>query len=66
MMAEQNYRLLQELDANRRFMLMAYRDNPELLDKAEARIKMLLVANGTEALAPATVSATKVPAKECV
>lgn len=37
--AEQNYRLLQEIDANRRFMLMAYQQNPKLLEQAEARIR---------------------------
>lgn len=48
MTAEQNYRLLQELDANRRFMPLACRNNPELLAKAEARNKMLFPAKGTD------------------
>jgi MSHA pilin protein MshD len=39
--ADQNYRLLQEIEANRRFLLMAYQQNPELLESAEARIKQL-------------------------
>jgi len=41
MTAEQNYRLLQEIDANRSFILSAYLHNPALLDLAEARIKQL-------------------------
>ena len=39
--AEQNYRLLQEIEANRRFLLMAYQQNPRLLENAEARVKQL-------------------------
>jgi MSHA pilin protein MshD len=39
--AEQNYLLLQEIEANRRFLLMAYQQNPELLERAEARIKQI-------------------------
>jgi MSHA pilin protein MshD len=39
--AEQNYRLLQEIEANRRFLLMAYQQNPKLLESAEARIRQL-------------------------
>ena len=38
MTAEQNYRLLQEIDANRKFILMAYLQNPKLLELAEARM----------------------------
>jgi hypothetical protein len=41
MTAEQNYRLLQEIEANRKFILMSYLQNPKLLDQAEARIKQL-------------------------
>lgn len=44
MNAQQNYRLLQEIDANRRFLLLAYRDNPDLLARAEPGIKRLLDA----------------------
>ena len=36
MNAEQNYRLLQDMDANRRFLLQAYRSNPALQALAEA------------------------------
>jgi hypothetical protein len=43
MTAEQNYRLLQEIDANRRFLLAAYRDNPALLARAEPRIRQFVV-----------------------
>lgn len=39
--AEQNFRLLQEIDASRRFLLMAYQQNPKLLERADARIKQL-------------------------
>ncbi|NOU01345.1 MAG: hypothetical protein HOO95_07220 [Gallionella sp.] len=39
--AEQNFLLLQEIEANRRFLLMAYQQNPKLLENAEARIKQL-------------------------
>ena len=31
MTAEQNYRLLQEIEANRKFILLAYQQNPKLL-----------------------------------
>ena len=41
MAAEQNYRLLQEIEANRRFLLMAYQQNHKLLESAEMRIKQL-------------------------
>lgn len=39
--AEQNFCLLQEIEANRRFLLMAYERNPELLESAEPRIMRL-------------------------
>ncbi len=39
--AEQNYLLLQEIEANRRFLLMAYQQNPKLLERADARIKQM-------------------------
>lgn len=39
--AERNYRLLQEIEANRAFILMAYRQNPKLLERAEPRIRQL-------------------------
>ena len=39
--AEQNYRLLQEIEANRRFLLMAYQQNPKLLDRADAQIRQI-------------------------
>ncbi|MDP1995946.1 MAG: type II secretion system protein [Gallionella sp.] len=39
--AEQNYRLLQKIEANRQFLLMAYQQNPKLLESAETRIKQL-------------------------
>jgi len=39
--AEQNYRLLQEIEANRRFLLTVYEQNPKLLENAELRIQQL-------------------------
>lgn len=39
MTAEQNYRLLLEIEANRRFLLLAYQQNPELLARAEPRVR---------------------------
>ena len=39
--AEQNYRLLQEIEVNRIFLLMAYQQNPKLLERADARIKQM-------------------------
>jgi len=51
MTAEQNYRLLRELEENRRFMLLAYRDNPRLLAKAEERIQRLFIPNRTDTVA---------------
>lgn len=40
--AEKNYRLLLEIEANRKFLLMAYQQNPKLLECAEMRIKQVL------------------------
>lgn len=42
--AEQNYRLLQEIDANRKFLLLALRSNPKLLARAEERVRQALLA----------------------
>lgn len=39
---EENYKLLQEIQANRDFILQAYRQNPELLKHAEPRIRQLV------------------------
>jgi hypothetical protein len=39
MNAERNLGLLREMEANRWFLLMAYRDNPTLLARAEPRIR---------------------------
>ena len=44
MTAEQNYRLLQEIDANRRFLLLALQGNPKLLARAEERVRQALLA----------------------
>lgn len=40
--AEHNFRLLQEIEGNRRFLLQVYAQNPELLKTADARIRPLL------------------------
>ena len=42
--AEQNYHLLQEIEANRRFLLAAYQQNPKLLKRAEPRIREMFEA----------------------
>lgn len=49
MTAEQNYRLLQEIDANRRFLLQAYRDNADLRAQAGPDVKRLFDAAGSNA-----------------
>jgi hypothetical protein len=41
MTAEENYRLLQEIEANRKLILMVYQQNPALLAQAEPRIRQL-------------------------
>jgi hypothetical protein len=51
MNAEQNLRLIREIEANRAFLLMAYRQNPALLARAEPRIR--------ELFKPATATQTK-------
>lgn len=56
MNAEQNYSLLQGIDANRRFLLQAYRDNPDLLARAEPEVRRLLDA-GWENAAETTQTA---------
>jgi MSHA pilin protein MshD len=48
--AEQNYLLLQEIEANRKFLLMAYQQNPKLLESAEARIRQLFEAEPSHGL----------------
>lgn len=42
MNGEQNLRLIREIEADRAFLLMAYRQNPALLARAEPRIRELL------------------------
>lgn len=39
--AEQNYRLFQEIEASRMFLLMACQQNPKLLEHADARIRLM-------------------------
>ena len=41
MTAEENLRLIRQIEANRAFILAAYRQNPALLARAEPRIKAL-------------------------
>ena len=41
MTADENYRLLMEIQANRDFLLLAYRQNPELLRHAEPGVRLL-------------------------
>ena len=48
MTAEENYRLLQEIQANRDFLLLAYRQNPELLRHAEPGVRLLFGLPGQE------------------
>lgn len=38
---EENLRLLQEIEANREFILLAYASNPDLLAKADPEIKRI-------------------------
>lgn len=38
---EENLQLLQEIEANREFILLAYASNPDLLAKADPEIKRL-------------------------
>ncbi len=41
MTADENLRLIREIEANRAFLLAAYRQNPSLLVRAEPRIREL-------------------------
>ena len=60
MTAEQNYKLLLEIEANRSFILIAYRQNPRLMAQAEARIRQLFDEPEAEKSAPkATAQTTK-------
>ena len=42
MTAEQNFLLIEAISANRQFLLMAYRDNPQLFGTADPQIRQLL------------------------
>ncbi len=49
---EENLRLLEEIEANRAFILLAYQSNPEMLKVADPQIKRLfekVSANETDA-----------------
>lgn len=50
--AELNFRLLQEMEANRRFLLRAYRSNPELLAGAEECVRQALADDLVESEMP--------------
>jgi hypothetical protein len=41
MTADENLRLIREIEANRAFLLAAYSQNPRLLELAEPRIRQL-------------------------
>lgn len=60
MNGEQNLRLIREIEANREFMLAVYRQNPALLEKAEARVRELFApaetGTGEAGLPPAASS----------
>ena len=43
--ADQNFRLLQEIEESRTFLLRAYQQNPKLLANAEARIQLIVGQN---------------------
>ena len=47
MNGEQNLRLIREIEANRAFMLVVYRQNPALLEKAEPRVRELFAPTET-------------------
>lgn len=53
--AEHNFRLLQEIEENRRFLLQIYAQNPELLKTADARIRPLLAPLAIEKSAASTM-----------
>lgn len=57
MTGEQNLRLLREIEANREFLLMVYRQNPALLAKAEPRIRQLFEPLPAPPPAPSASSA---------
>ncbi len=44
MTAEENFRLLQTIDENRRFLLLMLQSNPHLLAKADKRVRELFNA----------------------
>jgi hypothetical protein len=52
MNAERNLALLREIEANRWFLLMAYRENPALLARAEPRIRDWLALQGLPGSTP--------------
>jgi len=54
--AEENLRLLQEIEANRAFILLAYQSDPALLATADEQIRRLFAAppNATGAAASAS------------
>ncbi|GAB1231822.1 hypothetical protein [Ferrigenium sp. UT5] len=49
--AEQNFQLLQEIEAGREFLLMACAQNPELLKRAEPRVREMFKQDRGERVA---------------
>lgn len=47
---QENLRLLQEIEANRRFILLIYQSDPELLSRADPEIKRLFRTDDQAAL----------------
>ena len=54
MTADENYRLLMEIQANRDFLLLAYKQNPKLLLHAEPGVRLLFGLPENEEEAGAT------------
>lgn len=56
--AEENFYLLEKIDADRRFLLLAMQSNPVLLARAEARVREWFAAVSP---APTFFEATRKP-----
>lgn len=56
--AEQNFQLLQEIEAGRDFLLMACEQNLELMERAEPRIRELFEYERGESVAQASGAAS--------
>ena len=51
LMPQENLRLLQEIEANRAFILLAYQSNPALLKRADPEIRRLFELKDQQTLA---------------